>query len=186
MKFPHKYTNVVRLVCIMLCLICLGMAGKWPTVANIVTPADAFEIGSMRWVAGHPLKLDFYSTIDAPNEGAILESLKSMDTEDVLSNEPLAKDITDLDAIILFVNGWSDIKNLPDQDIWGPVYKRVGQTNSNVIGRSLPVSVNGRSIRFIFYNINTLKDKKPQCFAEDIFLELIAIHVKSFPLAKCS
>lgn len=116
-----------------------------------------------------PLKLILFAKFDTRSHLAFREHLKSFDTESVFDFDWTPTHFSDADVLVWLLSDFSDVKNAPGADVFGPVFDRVENTHNSEKFTVELESTQGRRMLLVFYNGRFLNGRTTSCFAKSVF-----------------
>lgn len=178
-RFRLKRFSNLLIFCIATAFVVSPFAGLQHTLLSIFyseVRAETFESSSFRAIVGHPIKIVIYSSFTQAEKDALAKALRDTDPGGVFDRNPLTTDKYEMDSVAFFIDGWNSISELPDREIWGPVYEKVRDTDPRTLSTSLPARDGARHMRIIFYDMSKLKNKSKACFAKDLLVDFTLLH----------
>lgn len=130
---------------------------------NISTHADPDPSISFAEQLGQPVRL----TIVAPSEDqtAMRALIKARDTGNLISDTDPQSDLTQADAVLYLLDGWSDIETAPWQKELSSDYARLEENDADTLATSITTVSGARPLQLTFYNLQHDERWGLDCYA---------------------
>lgn len=153
--------NMISVVMTFLLLFQIGM------------PLQSFaNEGSFYQRVGHPLKFFVISKLKGEDRQDFRNIILARDTEQVLTiKRPVS--VADTDVVLVLLQGWNEVENLPLKEDLGGAYARIKGNSSSrfrdLVQMEFP---DGKLILVVFLNDEAVKNGTRNCYAKEFIYGL--------------